>query len=429
MNTPPHSLEAESAVLGSILMDNRALKIVRGIVEPDDFYTAASRWIYEAMLAMDGPIDHLTLGSSLSGSGKLDKVGGAVALSKLSDEVATSANVGEYAQIVADMSTIRNVRMAAQDCIEMTHKDLPARDICRSALDAIKGAAINDKGSRAIITASEQAPDALSRALSKEPVPGVVMSRIGSIDKISGGFYPKPYLIAGRPSMGKSSLALNAVHGACMAGKRGILVSFEEDANDIMWRLLSIISQVPIDSIYRRDITAEQAQNLREAAGFIKKIYNLKIIDSIMSAQELSDFCEMENEKHKVDFVVVDMLAKARSKQKNTYDRVSEISFELSRIPKLIGAPLIATHQLSRAVESREDKMPMLSDLRDSGKLEEDFKGIFFVMRPWVYDNTKNQHEMLIRVAKNTNGRTGNTQAYCNMPTLTIRGQMIDEEY
>ena len=430
--------EAEKNVLGSILLDNQCLKIVRGIVSPEDFADIKNRLVYQAMLNLVGAIDHGLLASELKKQGHCEKTGGVLYLSELTDHVVTVANVEHHAQIVADHAVARKIQTAGVAITKIVNLGLPVSDLRRQCLDTIKKATINDKGAGSAVSARDYVAIACDEALDSEPLRGIVMTHMGRLDSEYGGLYPGvPYLLAARPSMGKSTIALNMVIEACLMGKRVVLFSFEESRRFVMWRILSRLSQVVLSRIKNRRLTDDERTELRLASDIVKT-FDLTIYDRPLSAQQISDVCEYENDKRKLDLPVIDLLTKVKTPNsygnKSGHQEYSDISKVISEIPGLIEAPLLALHQLNRSVENRnkgkppenQDYMPVVSDLRESGTLEETFKGIFFILRPYAYNTNESPNQMFLRIAKMTDGPTGTIELHCDLPRMTIRALAED---
>ena len=204
-----------------------------------------------------------------------------------------------------------------------------------------------------------------------------------------------------------------------------MLFSFEEPKRIVFWRLLSRISQIPLVSFFRRDFYESQRASV-EAAINVVKGFDLTVFDKSMGAAELCDVTEQLNDDRKVDFVVVDLITKVRGDGRSLREQTANISNRLSTLPGLIEAPVLALHQLNRKIEddNRKDKMPRESDLREAGQLEEDAKGILFLLRPSKYNPEADPHEMAVRMAKNTNGPIGTIDLWCDVARMTVRAKL-----
>jgi len=431
MKPPPHNLDAEKAILGSIILNPNSIRDIRTILDPSDFFIEKSKLVYEAMLKIVGPIDIVTISEQLRLGDNLDKTGGIAALSELVSDVATSENIEYYARIVADTATRRRIINAGMQISHIANKDLDLSEIKAESTSSLKQAIVNDSSSGLSVNAFDYIDTATSEAINREPIQGVVRTRMGRLDSEYGGLYPGiPYLLAGRTSMGKSVTALCIIISACLLGMRVMLFSFEESKRIIMWRLLSNLAQVPLARIFKRNLAESERREIEQAAKIIKT-FNLTIIDRSISSQQISDICEMENERKKVDLVVVDLISKVKEDPKLFgYSKVTLTSNTISKLPVLIDAPVLALHQINRKVEDNDkDKMPKLNHLRDSGTLEEDFKTILLLLRPYYYDKTKDPHEMAMNVAKNANGPVGNLKLWCDLPVMTIKAATDEEGY
>ena len=422
MSRPLQNHDLERNILGCVLMDNRCLKVVRSMLEPDDFDSTVNRSVYRAMLSLERDIDHATLHEELKKSGNL-KQAGLVYLAGLTDNVATVVHIEQYCRIIAELSTIRKIRTVGTNIINMADTGTELRELKGTSQALLRQAIINEKGSSIAVRAVECVDGMTDEALSLEPVRGVIRTRLGEFDSKFGGYHPGIYyVLAGRPSMGKSTFAINVLVEACLQGKRCILFTFEENCKIAIWRMLSKISQVPIVRLFNRRLSDDDRRNILEASHLIKKVFDLTVIDRPMSSQRICDITEQLNDTKKVDFAVIDLIPKVQEVgNMGLREKTTCVSNKLSTLPTLIDAPVLALHQLNRGPEGRDDKMPTESDLRESGAIEEDAKGLHFVMRPYKYDKTKDEHQMLFRIAKNSNGPTGDLELWCDLPRMTIR--------
>jgi replicative DNA helicase len=419
--------EAESAVLGGVLLQPDVIRQVCAIVSPSDFYTTPHQLIFDAMLTLESkkqPIDIMTLAEQLRKTNNLDNVGGVMALDALSDGVVTIANIKHYAEMVQNHANIRKMRIFGIESLEITkNQSLDASQIHNRISDLWKSIDINDKGSSLAVEARDYVSEARDAALSLEPPQGVVKSGMGVLDTEFGGLQASTfYVVAARPSMGKSTFVLNCVVNAGFAGNRIILYTFEESKRTAMWRMMSCVSGVPLSNIFKRNMSLEQRDAIVSASELITAM-DLQIIDRPMSSRAICDHTEAENGRKKVDLVVIDIMTKVREDPKlRPYERISRVSNTLSQLPGAIEAPVVAVHQLNRGVESRDIKVPELSDLRESGSIEEDAKGIIFLMRPNYYDESADASMLIARMAKNSNGPCGKFALYCDMARMKIKG-------
>lgn len=433
MKIPRNNPEAETAVLGSVLMNNRALRLVKDHLVPGSFYTLAARLVFESMIEIDGPIDHLILSDHLKKRGVLDKTGGLIWLSGLTDNVATLENLREYIDILSDARKVREAQAGLVTAMNEIDDNTPADEIRRSILSIVKTATTTEDSSKGIVEASECAQEATESAVSTEPIVGVVKTRFRAFDELFGGLYPDtPYMIAGRPGMGKSCVSINILINALMMGARALVYTFEEGRKLLIWRMLSRLAQVPLWNIRNRNISEQDREELRNAGNMIRK-FDFQIIDRPMSAKAIVEHSEYENEKKKVDLGIIDLLTKVIADGYGTDTSLTRASSkELSRLPGYTDCPWIVLHQLNRGVEGRarlsksDDEflnaiLPQQSDLRDAG--EEDFKGIIGVTRPHMYNEEKDPHEFVAKMMKNSNGPCGLLKLWCDMKVMTIKDE------
>ncbi len=393
---PPHSLEAERAVLGALLLDRESLPRAIEILKVPDFYKEGHRLIFAAMISLferNEPVDLLTLSESLRRQSTLDEVGGAAALASLVEEAATAAHVVSYANIVREKALLRDLIRAATDIIAQSYEQ---RDDVDLLLDQAEGRIfqISERrlqGSalpvRAILKGTFEYIERLYDR--KEHVTGLATG-FDELDQLTAGFQPSDFIIiAGRPSMGKTAFALNVAKNAGVALRKKVLIlSLEMSKEQLVQRLLC--SDAKVDSQTVRTGRLEQrdwhrltnsAGRLAEAPIFIDDSPALSVLEARAKARRMMA-------EHGLDLVVIDYLQLMRGRNvENRQQEISEISRSLKALAKELNIPVVALSQLSRAVEARQSKdyRPQLSDLRESGALEQDADLIIFLYRPQRY--------------------------------------------
>jgi len=416
---PPNDTQAEKAVLSAILLDNDAINEVLGELRADDFYVPAHRRLFEAMATLhdaNQPVDLTTLSDYLKSRDLLDSIGGAVVLAEIADYEATAANIVHYSRIVRDKAVKRSVIHTAAEIVNLGYD--PAQP----------SAQLLDAAESRIFALSQEKANATLSPLSVEMHSAVdhidmLMSRSGELtglstgltafDTMTGGLQPGDlFILAARPSMGKTALALNIARNAAVDhGKRIAIFSLEMTTRSLVLRLLSSEAEVDFSAFRSGLIALEAHARLVSAAG---KLANSEIyIDDGGAATVLEIRAKSRrlHARHGLDCVIVDYLQLAHGDQ-NTQSReqeISEISRGLKGLAKELEIPVIALSQLNRGPETRkEDKRPMLADLRESGAIEQDADVIGFIYRDVVY-NRETEYEDLAEliIAKQRNGPTG----------------------
>lgn len=420
---PPQAKDAEMAVLGAILNERHALGEVMDILSPEKFYLEKHQDLYRVMLAMDAvsmTIDCVTIMDELLKLGKLEEIGGGYYLVELSRAVVSSANIATHARIIVQKAMARAVIVAGGDMIVEGYDDtLDPFDVVDAAESKIsKILEGNERGK--IVSASTAVVRSLQRIeflRSQDSAITGIPSRFEALDKITHGWQPTDLIIlAARPAVGKTAFALNLVRNAAMSEKPVPVgfFSLEMSEGQIMERLLSMDSDVYLEQIKTGQLEEQEMKRIHQAAA---RIANAPIfIDdtAALNIFELRSKCRRLKRKHGIQFIIVDYLqlmsGASDSRNGNREQEISKISRELKGLAKELQVPIIALSQLSRGVESRQDKTPQLSDLRESGAIEQDADMVMFLYRPEYYGITANEAgennkgETDIKIAKHRNG-------------------------
>jgi replicative DNA helicase len=433
--TMPFSLDAEASILGGVLLRNEVLTQL-DTLEVQDFYSPKHQHVFEAMRALEAtakPIDVVTVENELERMGKLEAVGGVAALGELALRVPTADNVVAYAEIVADKAQARALMTAAS---EITDKGYDHELEIKDYLD----------DAEAKIFAVTQRKDKSG----PEPIKGLIKKVFGSLDErfnsadgITGvptgfadldqktaGLQPTELIIlAARPAMGKTSFALSLAQNAAISGGWPCLVfSLEMSSTQLAERMLCSEAKVDASALRRGQLQRQDMTNLTYAANTLSKAPILIDDTPALSLREVrararrfrSDKSLFQNGPHgpkKTGLIVVDYLQLMRGSPQaakaSREQEISEISRGLKSLAKELGCPVMALSQLNRSLESRTDKRPQLSDLRESGAIEQDADVIFFIYRDVVYNKeseTPNIAEVII--GKNRHGATGTVETH-----------------
>jgi replicative DNA helicase len=396
LRVPPHSEEAEVSVLGAILIDNRALNRALEWIRPEDFYRGAHQILLRAMmeLADQGePIDVVTLTEAARSQGKLDIVGGPAAIAALVDTVPTSANVENYAKIVREKAILRRLIEAGTDIVASglggvddvdALLDTAQQRLFEVAERRIRGTL---RPTRELVVSGFQIIEQYHER--KSLVTGIPSSFI-DLDKLTAGFQKSDLIIlAARPSMGKTSFALNVAQRAAIDHRRTVAVfSLEMSAMQVIMRLLCSEARVDATKVRSGFLTPSDWVKLTTAAGKISEAPIFIDDSASLTVTELKAKARRLKTERGLDLVIVDylQLMQGRRDAERRDIEISEISRSLKALAKELDVPVIALSQLRRAVEDRPGKKrPQLSDLRESGAIEQDADVVIFIHREEMY--------------------------------------------
>lgn len=437
----PFNVEAERAVLGSLLLHDGQFDIVVDLLEPQDFYNPSHRVIYESMVAIfkrGQKIDLLTLQDNLTKVGLLEQAGGIVYLVSLQEEIPAIGLIEQHAQIIKEKATLRQLIDSAASIISNCY-----------AQDQREISAVLDEAERAIFNISQKkvkkgfiqldiwvkkAFEYLNALKTNNKDITGIATGYRHLDKMTSGWQKSDLIVlAARPSMGKTALALSLARNAAVQDMAVGFFSLEMSAEQLTLRLLAAEAGVPHHLIRNGDINSDDWVNLTDHAA---RLGGLKLFIDDTATQTVMDIRAKARKlkvEHDVKFIVIDylQLIRGHKKYENRNIEVSEISRSLKALAKELNIPVLALSQLSRAVESRVDKKPMLSDLRESGAIEQDADVIMFLYRDKVYNpETENPNLAELILGKQRNGPTGTVELYFqNELTLFLnldKGQPFD---
>ena len=413
---PPHSLEAERAVLGALLLERESLPRALEILRPADFYKDGHRKIFDALIALfdrNEPGDVVTVAEELKRRSEMEDVGGPAALAGLVDEAATAAHLLAYAGIVREKAVLRELIRISTEIIGRSYEssgrihellDQAERLIFQIAQRHLRGGA---QPIRAILNDTFKYIERLYER--KEHVTGLA-SGFEKLDRMTAGFQPGDFIIiAGRPSMGKTAFALNiARHAGVVDRKKVLILSLEMSKEQLVQRLLCSDGRVDSNKLRtgqldHRDwrLLTNAAGRLNEAPIFIDETAAISVLEARAKARRMMA-------EHGLDLIVIDYLQLMSGRNpENRQQEISEISRSLKALAKELHVPVVALSQLSRAVENRQHKEPQLSDLRESGALEQDADLIMFLYRPGWYSPEGDTRLAEVIIGKQRNGPTG----------------------
>lgn len=414
---PPHNLEAEQSMLGSLLIDRDAIIRVASMVKADDFYSSSNGAIFQAILDLYNkrePTDLVTLSDELARRDRLEQVGGVAYLSTLLTVVPTSVHVEYYGKIVERTSTLRRLISAGTSIVGIGYNE--DGDI-EEALDRAERA-LFDVSQRRTTRDFQTIAEVLDRFFdqidylqqNRGEVVGVG-SGYSDLDTLTGGLQRSDLIIVGaRPSVGKSAFMLGIAHGAAVLHAKAVgYFSLEMSAEQLVQRLLSTETGVDSHRLRLGQIDDNEWDRISRAFGRLAeaKIY---IDDSAgLSIMDLRSKARRLQAEHGLDLLIVDYLQLMQGRRsENRVQEISEISRGLKGLARELNIPVIAAAQLSRSVETRADKRPMLSDLRESGSIEQDADIVMFIHREEVYNPDSERKGLAeIIIAKHRNGPVG----------------------
>lgn len=419
---PPHDTEAEQAVIGSMLTDKDAIISAIEILKEEDFYREDNKMIYSAILNLYNraePVDIITLKAELSSLGKLEAVGGLEYLAELPDKVPTTANVDKYIKIVEEKSLLRNLLKTANEIIKLGYDETQEVDVLmdqaeKKIFDTIQSR--NQKGYSSIKDILVDTFTQLEQLYNQKQHITGVPTGFADLDYKTAGLHNSDLiLVAARPAMGKSAFALNIASYAATRGNTPVAIfSLEMSKEQMVNRILCSEAMVDSNKVRTGKIDDEDWTKLAEASGTLSssKIF----IDDTpgISIMEIRAKCRKLKLEQDIGMVVIDYLQLVQGSGKRGSSReqeIAEISRSLKILAKEINVPVIALSQLSRAPEQRPDHRPMLSDLRESGSIEQDADIVMFLYRDDYYNEDsekKNIAEVIL--AKHRSGSTGTVE-------------------
>jgi replicative DNA helicase len=424
---PPHNVEAEESVLGSMLLSKDAIAEVLELVREDDFYRPAHRTVFRSILELYGhgdAVDAVTVAEELRRSGALADIGGAPFLHTLVASVPTAANAAYYARIVKEAGVLRRLIDVGTQIVQLgfeTPQDTErAVDIAESLVYQVAQGRVSEdyQSLRDVLTGTLEAIERLHE--DHREITGVPTG-FPDLDRLTSGLQPSNLIIvAARPAVGKSTLGLDvARHAAVKAGVPTVVFSLEMSKTELVQRLMCAECTVDMQRLRTGRMEESDWTRLTRSLGKLADA-PLFIDDSPgTTMMEIRAKCRRLKQRHGLGLVVVDYLQLMQPSKRfeNRQQEVSEISRSLKLLAKELAVPVIAISQLSRQTESRSDRRPMLSDLRESGALEQDSDVVLFIYRDELYDpESPRKGEADLILAKHRNGPTDTV-------TVTFQGQ------
>jgi replicative DNA helicase len=425
LKVPPHNLNAERSTLGSLLIDNDAIMKIADLLNADDFYHESHRVIYHSIFSLYDrrtPIDLLTVANHLEERRELEKIGGASYLASLADDVPTATNVYQYALIVKNKATLRRLIKAGSDIMACGYNETdPLEDlleISEKSLFGVSQTFLKDRfvHIKEILSSTYDKVTELHDPNTKDKYRGIPTG-FRDIDNILSGFQPSDLIIlAARPSMGKTAFALNVAQNVAKKGYAVGVISLEMSKEQLVERMFCSLLEVDSWKLRTGKLTEDDFMRI---GNVMDELYSMKIYidDSVgNSIAELRAKARRLQMEHGLHFLIVDYLqlmsaGKGGFNQTNRVQEISEISRSLKGLARELKIPILALSQLSRAVELRPSKVPQLSDLRESGAIEQDADAVLMMYREDYYEEDTDRPGVTdIFVRKHRNGPIGRAE-------------------
>ncbi|MCX5751590.1 MAG: replicative DNA helicase [Candidatus Saganbacteria bacterium] len=419
---PPQNLAAEQAVLGSMLIDKGAVLKSIEILHLDSFYRDAHRYIYEAILGLfdrGEPVDLVTVTEALTKAGKIDLAGGAVYVSELLNSVASAANVEHHAKIVEEKAVLRRIITAATNMIQDSFSDGEAVDnVLDQAEKAIFDIALKrvKEGFYKIDDVLKKVLDKIDKLYEKKASITGIPSGFADLDHLTAGFQNSELIIiAARPSVGKTALALNIAQNVAVKANIPVAIfSLEMSKDQLGQRMLCSEAEVDAQRLKTATLPDSGWKRLTKALGRLSEA-PIYIDDSAaITAMEIRAKCRRLKIDKGLGLVIIDymqLMHGGRSRSDNRVQEISEIARSLKTLARELDVPVLALSQLSRAVEQRTDRIPRLSDLRESGEIEQTADMVIFIHRDDYYNPGSERGNIAeIIIAKQRNGPIGSIE-------------------
>jgi replicative DNA helicase len=419
IKVPPHNMEAEQAILGGVLINNDAMNQIIDILIPDCFYREAHSHLFQGMLNLynnNEPIDLITLSQHLKKNDLLTKAGGADYLTGLVDAVSTSAGIVSHAEIVRDLYVRRKLLLQcstiSESCFEEWQETDELLDLAEQSIFDIAEEKVGE-GFTPLDNVIRGSFKKLEGMAEHDGFVTGIPTGFTDLDRLTAGLQPSDLIIiAGRPSMGKTALALNIGYNASNRTKKAVaLFSLEMSKMQLGMRLLGFAAQINATKLRTGTLRDSDWSNLTQAAGNLAELPIFIDDSSGLSVLEMKARCRRLLKKSDLALIILDylQLVQGRRSAESRQIEISEISRSLKALAKDLNVPVLAISQLNRKVEDRPNKRPQLADLRESGAIEQDADVIAFIYRDEMYHPTteENRNVAEIILAKQRNGPTG----------------------
>ena len=419
---PPHNIEAEQSVIGAIFLEPDAFSTASEILMPEDFYWASHQRIFSAMMHLSDrgePIDVVTVTAYLNDRKQLEEVGGVSYLTQLAESVPTAANIEYYSKIVEEKALLRRLIRAATDIVTAGfEREDEVEDVLNEAEKSILEVSNrkNSQGFKNIKDVLMDVYDNIEKLHEQQGDVTGIPTGYRELDRITSGFQKNDLIIiAARPSVGKTAFALNVAQNVAVKTNNNVAIfSLEMGADQLVQRMLCAEGNIDSHRLRSGQLEPEDWGKLTMAMGSLSNA-GIFIDDSPgIRVSEIRSKCRRLKQEHGLGMIMIDYLQLIQgsgNSKENRQQEVSEISRSLKGLARELEVPLIALSQLSRGVESRQDKRPMMSDLRESGSIEQDADIVGFLYRDDYYDSESEKQNIIeIIIAKQRNGPTGTVE-------------------
>ncbi len=436
---PPNNIEAEEALLGSLLIDPEAVYDVAAFLRPDAFYREQNKWIYEAILGLNErrePVDLITLTDELRRRNRLEELGGEATIIALVNIVPTSINARNYGQIVEAAALRRRMIGAASTIANLAYEQDENINITIDRAEKALFSISEERTTRDLVPVKEIASRYLDRIeelhARGDDIIGVP-TNFTDLDKVLGGLNKSDLIIvAARPGMGKTSLQISIAQSAARRfNKRVAIFSLEMSGEQLVQRMIAAETRIDSQRLRRGDLKEHEWPIFYEAIGRISETQIFIDDTPSITSLQLRTKARRLYAEHDLDLIMIDYLQLMQSEHtsNNRVQEISEISRSLKGLARELDIPVVAASQLSRAVEQRQDKRPQLSDLRDSGSIEQDADVVVFIYRDEYYnpDTSERPNIAEINVAKHRNGPTATIDLYWHGQLATFRNLQRQE--
>jgi replicative DNA helicase len=436
---PPHSLEAEEALLGSLLIDPDAIFEVSSFLRPDAFYRNQNKWVYEAILALNDrhePLDLITLTEELRRREQLEEVGGEAYIISLINAVPTAINAMSYGRLVEAASLRRKMIGAASTIANLAYDEAEDVNIVIDRAEQTLFSISEARTTRDLVPVKQIAREYLERIERLNELGDDIIgvpTGFTDLDRLLGGLNKSDLIIlAARPGMGKTAMQTGiAVTAATRYGKRIAIFNLEMSGEQLVQRMVSAETRIDSQRLRRGQLYDQEWPIFMEAIGRLSETRIFIDDTPSITSNQLRTKCRRLYAEHGLDLIVIDylQLMQAERPTNNRVQEISEISRSLKGLARELDVPVLAAAQLSRAVEQRQEKRPQLSDLRDSGSIEQDADVVMFIYRDEYYnpDTTERPNIAEVHIAKHRNGPTGSIDLYWHGKLATFRNLQRQE--
>jgi len=441
VKVPPHNLEAEQSILGGVLINNDAMNQIMDLLSPECFYRETHTNIFQGMVDLynnSAPIDLITLSQHLTEKNLIEKVGGIDYLTSLVEAISTSAGIAHHAEIVHDRYVRRKLlsqcSTIAESCLQNWNTTDELLDLAEQSIFDIAEEKVGEGFSSMENVINESFKKLESVSENDGFVTGVPTD-FADFDRYTAGLQPSDLIIiAGRPSMGKTALALNIGYNAALKTGKGIAVfSLEMSKMQLGMRLLGFETQINATKLRTGQLRDSDWTNLTHGAGVLSELPIFIDDTSGIGVLDMKAKCRRLLKKTELTMIIIDyiQLVHGRKSAESRQIEISEISRSLKALAKDLNVPVIALSQLNRKVEDRPNKRPQLADLRESGAIEQDADVIAFIYRDEVYNPTTDENRNMAEIilAKQRNGPTGYFKLTFQKEYTRFRDYTEDENY